>query len=367
MDENFIPDDVLLLAEEASNTLIPEKSRDRYDKELHAFNEWREKQSTSKVLNETVVLAYIAGLAKTFKPSSLWTKFSMLRKSLQICENVDIYKFGKVVAFVKKQNIGYKPKKSKTLNDEQCRKFIMEAPDDQFLLSKVVLIFGLYGACRRDELLKLTVDDVEDHKKYMLVSLQQTKTYTPRSFVIPDTASSSINPYAIYCTYAGLRPRNIGTRRLFLGYRNGKCIAQPAGMHIIGGVPKKVAEFLALEHPEDYTGHCLRRSGASMVAESCGNLLPVKKIGGWKSSATAEGYLEQSTKGKLEVAKMVLTTDSHVDSSDLRSMSTSDSDGKDHAPVNSLQLQLQKGNVAGLTITGNSNCTITLQLPPNNN
>ena len=157
MDEKFIPDDVLLLAEEASNTLIPEKSRDRYDKELHAFNEWREKQSTSKVLNETVVLAYIAGLAKTFKPSSLWTKFSMLRKSLQICENVDIYKFGKVVAFVKKQNIGYKPKKSKTLNDEQCRKFIMEAPDDQFLLSKVVLIFGLYGACRRDELLKLTV------------------------------------------------------------------------------------------------------------------------------------------------------------------------------------------------------------------
>ena len=62
-----------------------------------------------------------------------------------------------------------------------------------------------------------------------------------------------------------------------MGYREGKCVAQPAGMHTIGGVPRKVAEFLGLDEPEKFPGYCFRRSGASMVAESCGNFLPVKK------------------------------------------------------------------------------------------
>ena len=70
MDDN-IPDEVLVQAEEASSKLISEKSRDQYYKELFAFNEWRQKMVVGKFLNETVVLAYICGVAKIFKPSSL--------------------------------------------------------------------------------------------------------------------------------------------------------------------------------------------------------------------------------------------------------------------------------------------------------
>ena len=40
------------------------------------------------------------------------------------------------------------------------------------------------------------------------------------------------------------------------------------GMHTIRGVPRKIAEFLGLNQPGNYTGHCLRRTGASMVAKS---------------------------------------------------------------------------------------------------
>jgi integrase len=250
---------------------------------------------------------------------------------------------------MKGQNIHYIPKKSKVLSVEQCRKFILEASDD-YLLCKVVVVFGLYGACRRDELLKLTVDDVEDHEKYILVKLHDTKTYTSRSFIIPD-AQESLNPYDIYKKYVKLRPHHVASRRFFLGYQHGKCIAQPAGMHTIGGVPRKVAEFLGLDHPESYTGHCLRRSGASMVAESSGNLLPVKQIGGWKSSKVAEAYIEETITSKMKVANMIL--------------STNNSDEVPAATSSSQETKIIRKGCEGsgdLVFRDNFNCTINVHM-----
>lgn len=91
-EEDFdeIPDEVLHEAEEATKKLIPEKSRDRYEKELAFFNQWRERKNVRNSLNENVVLAYFSGLASSFKASSLWTKYSMLKKELMIYHNVDI-------------------------------------------------------------------------------------------------------------------------------------------------------------------------------------------------------------------------------------------------------------------------------------
>lgn len=46
--------------------------------------------------------------------------------------------------------------------------FLKTAPNDIYLMKKVLLIFGLAGACRRDELTKMLVDDV-DNKGSMLI------------------------------------------------------------------------------------------------------------------------------------------------------------------------------------------------------
>jgi hypothetical protein len=53
------------------------------------------------------------------------------------------------------------PKKARVLTKEQVEKFLVEAPDDYWLLYKVITIFGIFGACRCDELLSLTVKDVD--------------------------------------------------------------------------------------------------------------------------------------------------------------------------------------------------------------
>lgn len=266
------------------------------------------------------------------------------------------------MAFMKKQNVDYVPKKSKILSAEQCTKFLLEATDD-FLLCKVALVFGLYGACRRDELLRLLISDIEDHGKYILVQLRDTKTHSARSFVVPDS-NGDVNPYAIYKKYAGLRPKKISTQRFFLGYRQGKCIAQPAGMHTIGGIPKKVAEFLKLEDADQYTGHCLRRSGASMVAESCGNLLSVKQIGGWKSTKVAEGYVEQSLKSKMEVANMFFPSVDNTRENNLSTLNASN-EASTSACLNEVEISKSISD-AGLSITGNSRCTISVYLCDHN-
>ncbi|KAB0801953.1 hypothetical protein PPYR_04139, partial [Photinus pyralis] len=218
-DDGDVPMDVIKEAEEALKGLVPATSKKLYENEYSKFCKWRSEKSL-KIVNEKILLAYFSERSKQGKPSCLWTYYSMLRSMLRVRENLDISRFGKVIAFMKAQNVNYVPKKSKILSVEDTRKFILEASDD-FLLCKVVLVFGLYGACRRDELLKLIVDHIEDHEKYALVKLQYTKTHTSRSFLIPD-ANGSLNPYEIYKKYAKLRPLDVGTRRFFFGIQKRK-------------------------------------------------------------------------------------------------------------------------------------------------
>lgn len=64
---------------------------------------------------------------------------------------------------------------------------------------------------------------------------------------------------------------------------------------------KEIAKFLSLENPESYTGHCFRRSSATILVNSGTDLLALKRHGGWRSSAVAEGYVDDSIKNKMDV------------------------------------------------------------------
>lgn len=207
-----------------------------------------------------------------------------------------------MIAFLKRRNERYVPKKAKILTKEQVEQFLIEAPDEHWLLCKVIAIFGIFGTCRCDELLSLTVNDVEDIGKYIIVTLKNTKNYTTRRFTITDEGSS-FQPCALYRKYAALRPPRTETLRLFITYRNGKCVSLNAGQHTISGVPKKIAGFLGLNDPESYTGHSFRRSAATMVVNAGGDILTLKRAGGWKSSVVAESYVAESITQKLDMSK----------------------------------------------------------------
>ncbi|KAJ3652763.1 hypothetical protein Zmor_018700 [Zophobas morio] len=86
----------------------------------------------------------------------------MLKATLKAKENIDIEKFGAVISYIKKLNVGYRGKKSNVLTREEIKTFLQEADDGEYLFEKVALIFGIAGACRKAELCAMRFDDIQD-------------------------------------------------------------------------------------------------------------------------------------------------------------------------------------------------------------
>jgi integrase len=368
-----VPEDIIEVATHVTSSLLPKKSGERYEREYNDFKKWQSKKGIVGVTEE-VALAYINHLSTRFSPNSLWSKWSMIKSCLAVKENVDvlrfdfclismlvikksfIFRFYKVITFLKRKNENYVPKKAKVLSKEQVEKFLVEAPDESWLLCKVITIFGIFGCCRCNELLSLTVNDVEDTGKYIIVTLKQTKNFTTRRFTITDEGCS-FEPCVLYRKYIALRPTGVEGLRLFLTYRNGKCVALNAGQHTIGNVPKTIAQYLGLQKPELYTGHSFRRSGATMVVDAGGDILTLKRAGGWKSSAIAESYVEDSVTQKLQVSKKLFP----ASSVGVSSVAPAFMESTQQSTV------ATKCTSAGqFNISGNHNCTITFNIYDSN-
>ncbi len=130
------PPEVKDLAENTEKNLLPEKSKKRYEKAYQLFMNWRLEKKV-KSFSETVLLAYFGEISNKFKPSTLWSTYSMLRTILNIKNNVNIANYPKLKSFLKRKGDGFKAKKSKILTAADIKKFIQEAPDSKYLLSKV--------------------------------------------------------------------------------------------------------------------------------------------------------------------------------------------------------------------------------------
>ena len=61
----------------------------------------------------------------------------MIQSVLKLNHDVDLEKYGKLRAFLKRKSEGFQAKKSKTLTPDEIKKFIDEAPNATYLLHKV--------------------------------------------------------------------------------------------------------------------------------------------------------------------------------------------------------------------------------------
>lgn len=75
-------------------------------------------------------------IAAKYRPSSLWSEFSMLTKTIQTKYNVDI-SYPEVKTFLRKTASGYLPQKSYVFQPDDIQRFLREASDNEFLASKV--------------------------------------------------------------------------------------------------------------------------------------------------------------------------------------------------------------------------------------
>lgn len=131
------PPELSIIAQNASENILPEKSKSRYISTYDEFIAWREEKKANS-FSENVMLAYFSELSAKLKPSTLWSRFSMIKSMLKIRNNVDISEYPKLNAFLKRQSDGFTSKKSKILTSNEVERFLNEAPDDRYLATKVI-------------------------------------------------------------------------------------------------------------------------------------------------------------------------------------------------------------------------------------
>lgn len=204
---------------------------------------------------------------------------------------------------------------------------------------------GISGALRRDELVKMAIEDIQEENVVLIVTVPDTKTDKKRVFTV-----TNIDFIKIYRKYAALRPKHIvNNRRIFLRYVNGKCTAQVVGVHTIGKMPSMIAKYLRLPYPETYTGHCFRRSSATLLANTGADMSILKRHGGWKSTTVAEGYVEDSIENKKQISNSIygdIVSGLNV--------------GNNHY---SETLDVV-ASTSGVNISNNTNCTINVNIHP---
>lgn len=349
-----LPEAILEAAGKANLDLLPDKSKERYEKQYAHFLSWCNEKGV-KSFKEEVFLAYFADLSKVLKANTLWSRYSMIKSIVKIRQNIDISKFYKVTTFLKKKNIGCRPQKAEVFTKEDISKFMVTAPDETYLMIKVATIFGLAGACRRAELTQITVDNIEDKGNLIMVKITDSKNHSARSFVISQEVNNGTF-LQLYRKYANLRPPITSHRRFFIKYTKGKCSAQCVGINNFGKMPSEIAAYLHLRNPERYTGHSFRRSSATFLADSGEEITNIKRLGGWKSTLVAEGYLEESEKRKENLCNKILSAPS---------TSSSSTELSNQTTLQSSQLQQQLSSA--INLQNAVNCSFTININNNNN
>lgn len=98
------------------------------------------------------------------------------------------------------------------------------------------------------------------------------------------------------------------TGRVFVQFKNQKFHPKcPIGHNSVGDVGKKVASWIGLENPERYTGHCWRRTAATVFADGGGSNAQMKRKFGWASETTATEYIDNSKKSIATNADILQT------------------------------------------------------------
>lgn len=145
----------------------------------------------------------------------------------------------------------------------------------------------------------MKVEDVEDLGNKYLVSVGENKNNYSGQFIIGNLLYEKVQKYM------KLRPLDLNHNRFFIKYVNGKCNSQPIGIHKIGEVPSYIATYLQLPKPTKFTGHCFRRTSATLASDSGATLQMIKQLGRWRSDAIAEGYIENLLNRQLLYERVI--------------------------------------------------------------
>lgn len=242
-----IPLDLSLKTPNVKGEVNLDETKERELKYYRRFVDWKKERNVTTT-TEGVMMNYVRFLSSTNAPNSLHTLYNKLVRPIHEYEKVDIDKFEKVKSWLKEKRNKYEPRKYKELSAEELDRFFKEAPDKDYLLQKVILIFQYVGRLTQNQTFNMTLADLDDRGDSVIVSINHETTKSKFSI--------GGDYYVIYKRYADLRPATKWTNYFFVDYR--KPFNQRIGKNVIREAPKVVARCLNLKDPEAYSSHFSR-------------------------------------------------------------------------------------------------------------
>lgn len=135
--------------------------------------------------------------------------------------------------------------------------------------------------------------------------VRKTKTLKDRCFKVVNTVN--VQAADIIRMYDGIARTSWKRDAFMIGYRNGKHTGQRLEKHTLGKHGIQIATFLQLPDPHTYTGHCLRRTAATLLANKGTSNMQMREVGGWKSMTTVNGYIAENDTMRRDTAEKMLT------------------------------------------------------------
>jgi hypothetical protein len=284
------------------NSLSP-KSKAVYEKRLREYFFLKTERRIDGF--EDAVQAYINELHDIgYKSGVIWSAYSIVCSWVKMVHHIDIMGYCKqnkrlLAQWAKLET----KKKSAVFTEEDIKNYITNAPDDDtHLPKKFALAVGCGGCTRKVELLEIQRPACIKIGNLYKLTIQRHKTnlgIVPQDIFI--THPMFVEVMDKYLALHDAAPHHT-CQRLFKKLLKGKICNQPMGSNTIGAIPQAIATYLGKTNAKEYTGHCYRRTGATILANSGVSLLELKQAGGWRSSTVAEGYINESDVSKRKIA-----------------------------------------------------------------
>lgn len=289
--------------EEANVILLPSQSAATYKKEYKAFIDSVKIKDSVKP-SENNIMAYMQQQEKDGKAAATqWSRFSMIKAVIgELFGPGDSYPL--VTAYLKRRDeADGLQKKAKVFTAEEVFRFIemdhsSMAESHKILLYQAFIIFAYYGGLRCAENYGIEKKGISEDKLgiwvcYTAAKQRGKKKRKPATFLIPKG-----NMTQIVNKYLQSVPQGCDFLWHAVQYTASKTTsgfkASRVGINTLRNITVKVATILGLNNPLEYTGHAMRRSSATQMANSGASLADLMQFFNWTSTTVAQEYLERS-------------------------------------------------------------------------
>ena len=293
---------------------IPEKSKTEYIHQWKLFTEFVGHQDQP---TETDFIQYVDFLhtQRKYAASTMWKVYSILNHMFQHNFDTKLQEYPKLTQLMKSYNADYERKVASVFSKENIETFLRmkELDGDPFwILRKAVLCVAVSGGLRSAEITELTFDDFIERDGTYHFNIKRKKQHGEQlssKFVVPSRLAVYLNNYIL-----ALRT-TIGDYvlegRLFKGtpkYNHtdaAKFVNQPMGKNKLATIGVDIAKKLELSKPETYTGHCFRRTSATLAADGGATIPEMQRAFAWKSAKTAMKYVDNTDEGAEAMAEVI--------------------------------------------------------------